>query len=182
MTGNEVSVRRDQPAHSHRLFHCKHAIPWDGGRDRVSIRPWCFLAEPLKETRGIIHLALGVCKWFAVLPGTVSQSMFDIIRADDSSHINLAKSSTLSSINWYHRLSILDRSLAVVFLNVGKASAAACMAIFVSFLSISGIFPIASPVAGSVTSNVLPDLADTHCPFTYAFSLNRDLSASCGTL
>jgi hypothetical protein len=45
-----------------------------------------------------------------------------------------------------------------------KAFSAASIASAVSSLPMSGTLPITSRVEGLITSNVLPDLACTHCP------------------
>lgn len=64
----------------------------------------------------------------------------------------------------YHLRSSLERSRPVVVRKDLKASAAAAMADSVSSVPHSGLVPISSPVEGSLTLKVLPDLAGRHSP------------------
>ena len=70
---------------------------------------------------------------------------------------------------------MIDLSLAVLFLHIGKAACASLIACIVSGVEHFGTFLIISPLAGLSTSIFSPELLSIHLPPTKQFSLKSYL-------
>ncbi len=77
-----------------------------------------------------------------------------------------ARSSWFAIISSNQRRMMIARCLPVWLRHAGHAALAASMAARTSSAPSEGTRPISAPVAGSVTSIVLPSLASIHLPST----------------
>lgn len=74
----ECHLRRDEATDTNRLPDREDPVPRHGSGNSIAIRPWCLLAEPLKEVGRVRSLALRVRQWLAVLPGDQRRDVFRI--------------------------------------------------------------------------------------------------------
>ena len=112
----------------------------------------------------------------ALLPSSANQSMKlaayatsardSVMGLPISSVMMWARSSWYSRKSWYQRRRMAPRSFAVRRAQSRCASAAASIACRVSSRARSATLAMTSSVAGSMTSNVVPESASIHSPAT----------------